>query len=183
MALTLTRRPAVSRIIKRTLDLCDIESWSDGFHSFNDAGFGGNAAIFQGKAKVKVALDCAGGKKGQHSGDLVGAILVAVNLASRSKGGFASFRFGDLAIDEKCDLSFGHEEVFLFSPVKMERRSAARFFVTNKCKDCPACLRSRGNDLVDTTTRTVANVIHKFCGVLIRVRFSSVAGGRPTNPL
>jgi len=78
-----------------------------------------NAAIFHGKTKVKVALDCAGGKKSEHSGDLVGAILVAVNLASRSKSSFASFRFGDLAIDEKCDLSFGHEEVFLFSPVNM----------------------------------------------------------------
>ena len=40
----------------RALNLCDIESWSDGVHSFDDAGFGRNASIFHGETKVKVAL-------------------------------------------------------------------------------------------------------------------------------
>jgi hypothetical protein len=39
-------------------------------------------------------------------------------------------------------------------------------------------LRSRGNDSVDTATRTVANVTHKFCGGLIGVRFPSVPGAQ-----
>ena len=66
MSLSLPRRPAVSMISNRnplfkwqrwrTLDLCDIESWSDGVHSFDDAGFGRNASIFHGETKVKVAL-------------------------------------------------------------------------------------------------------------------------------
>ena len=78
---------------RRTLDLNDIEFWSHGVKSFDDAGFGRNAAIIHRETKVKVTLDFAGGKNGQHSGVLVGAILIAVNLASRSKGAFASFHF------------------------------------------------------------------------------------------
>ena len=82
-----TKKSLLFLILKgrRTLELNDIEFWSHGFKSFDDAGFGGNAAILHRETKVKVTLDFAGGKNGQHSGVLVGAILIAVNLASQSK--------------------------------------------------------------------------------------------------
>jgi hypothetical protein len=109
---------------------------------------------------------------------LVGAILEAVDLASRNKGGSASFSFGDLAVDEKCELSLGYKEEFLFSSVNVERRTCAGFFGTINCKDYPVCLRSRGNDSVDTATRAVANVTPKFSVGLIGARFSSVPGAQ-----
>ncbi len=93
-----TKKSLLFLILKgrRTLDLNDIEFWSHGFKSFDDAGFGGNAAILHRETKVKVTLDFAGGKNGQHSGVLVGAILIAVNLASQSK------RFRQLSLWRSC---------------------------------------------------------------------------------